>query len=207
MNNSTGITARSLVEDIIKFASMTADDNSDWFYVTLKDNPPRLIRLQQIETEIAVFIPELSGLKDIKMKIENVINGEFIEQRPICYYNELLKDMEKTIKKAEPYWKKTNRWKSSDLCHNFRDLLNFKILISKLLQYNSGIMEISYPYVYSYVRTKGIIQKIEKIGGNEFDQFLSLVIDPIGCSYTIDELVKEHNYPNEDLSEIDIDWM
>jgi len=200
------LTALTLIEDIIKFVSITSN-NSDWSFEKQKDNLPRLIRLQQIEVLVIVFIPELSGLKDIKTKIENIINGEFIERRPISYYNELLLDMEKTIKKAEPSWKKKNGWESSDLRHNFIDLLNFKILMNKLLQYNSGIMEISYPYLYSYVGTKDVIKKIGKIGSNKFDPFLSLVIDPQSSIYTIDELVKEHNYPNEDLSEIDIDWM
>ena len=201
------LSALTLIESIIEFARMTSGDHSDWCFKKQKDNLPRLIRLQQIEVLISVFIPELSGLKDIKTKIENVINGEFIEQRPISYYNELLLDMEKTIKKSEQSWKKTNRWESSDLRHNFTDLLNFKMLISKLLQYNNGIMEISYPYLYSYVGTKNVIKKIEKIADNEFDQFLSLVIDPRKNDYSLEQLINGHNYPVEDLSEIDFDWM
>jgi len=47
----------------------------------------------------------------------------------------------------------------------------------------------------------------EKINTNAIDNFLSLTIDPLGRAIPKSKLVKDYNYPKEDVYDLDFeDW-
>ncbi|MCZ2129670.1 MAG: hypothetical protein LC109_05320, partial [Bacteroidia bacterium] len=76
------------------------------------------------------------------------------------------------------------------------------IKLNEILNFNDGIMEISYPYLYSYTLTNSISRKIIF---KEIDLFLSLVIDPDNRNFSKEILVKANGYPDENVYHIDLD--
>ncbi len=73
------------------------------------------------------------------------------------------------------------------------------------LGHNRGIMEISYPFFFSYIVTKSISDSM-RMKVKELEVILCLFIDPFQRRFTMGELVKNFDYPEEDLFEIDLDW-
>ena len=67
-------------------------------------------------------------------------------------------------------------------------------------------MEISYPYYFPYLVTNSISDsmgpKLRKLRS-----IITLLIDPFKQRFTEAKLVKEFDFPKEDLFEIDLDWM
>ncbi|QQS28712.1 MAG: hypothetical protein IPM47_17980 [Sphingobacteriales bacterium] len=65
-------------------------------------------------------------------------------------------------------------------------------------------INIRQPYFYAVIMTDEIS---EKINTNAIDNFLSLTIDPLGRAIPKSKLVKDYNYPKEDVYDLDFeDW-
>jgi hypothetical protein len=85
---------------------------------------------------------------------------------------------------------------------NYQRSLEFKILANGLKELNSGIIEISYPYFYSYLMTKKIATKIDT---SEVDSFLCSVIDPDNIVFSRKTLIASHGFPPEDVYDIHLE--
>ncbi len=202
MNNTYKYSAINLLEKIIEFTSMTPNPE-DWSFKLQKFNDPRFIRLQQIMSLFWAFIPGLNS-KEIRDDLENFYSGDFILTRKTNDYHKLIDLMDNTISKSDFGIEPKREIYSDHLQFNYRELLNYYIGMNKLA-HNCGIMEISYPYFFSYIVTKSISDsmrlKVEELGA-----ILSLFIDPFQRSFTMEELIKDFYYPEEDLFEIDLNW-
>ncbi|MDZ7615210.1 MAG: hypothetical protein U5K51_17055 [Flavobacteriaceae bacterium] len=111
--------------------------------------------------------------------------------------------MDKIITESNYRPEKRDEWTLDELQHNYTDLIRFKRSSNKVLNQNSGIMEISYPYFYSVIMTNKISSKLNT---KKIDAFLSMVIDPLGRTFSKEELVKAYNYPKENEFDVDTDW-
>ena len=82
---------------------------------------------------------------------------------------------------------------------------SLKVVLLGQIDYIVGyrIMEISYKYFYSFIMTDQILSKLNS---KKIDSFLSFVVDPLGRTFSISELVGKYNYPKEDVCDIDLDW-
>ncbi len=202
MNNSYKYTAVDLLNAVIEFTGMTPNAE-DWSFKVQKLNDPRFIRLQRIMSLFGAFVPETLA-KDERESIEKFYSGDFIQTREIEEYGKLIDLMHDTISKSDFGIGSRREIYLDHLEFNYRDLLHFYTRMKKL-SYNGGIMEISYPYFFSYIVTKSISDSMsQKV--KELEAFLSLFIDPYQISYTLSELIKDYEYPEEDLFEIDLDW-
>ena len=56
MNNSPTYTALDLLDKVIDFTNMTSD-STEWTFEKQQYNPPRLVRLQQIQALMEAFVP------------------------------------------------------------------------------------------------------------------------------------------------------
>ena len=205
MNNSFKYTAVDLLKKVIEFTNMTPNPE-EWTFEKQVDNDPRFVRLQQIQALIWAFIPELLCSKGIRENIESFYSGEFIQTRQIEDYGRLLDNMDKTISKSSFYDAPKEKIDLNDLQDNYRDLLNYYLKLNNLLSHNKGMMEISYPYFFPYLVTNSISDsmgpKLRKLRS-----IITLLIDPFKQRFTEAKLVKEFDFPKEDLFEIDLDWM
>jgi len=204
MNNSSQYSAVDLLEKVIEFTNMTPDPN-DWSFEVQMKNDPRFIRLQQILSLMLAFVPELYFLKEIRESIENFYTGEFIANKSIKEYSNLLDEINKTIAKSEFKGAREGKINVYDLQDNYRNFLNYYLKLNKLVNHNKGMMEISYPYFFPYILTKEISQSIDS-EAKKIKAILASYIDPKNRIFTEDELIKEFDYPTDDLFEIDLDW-
>lgn len=204
MNNFSQYTAADLLEKIIEFTNMTPNPK-DWSFEVQMKNDPRFIRLQQIRSLFWAFTPELYFLEEMQESIENFYSGEFISNRKIENYHKLVEKIDKTISKSTFCGAPKKKIVSYDLQNNYRDLLNYYLKLNRLVNHNKGIMEISYPYFFPYIVTNSISDSISLKAG-KLKTILALFIDPNKRRITEDELIKNFDYPTEDLFEIDMDW-
>ena len=200
-HDPTEITGITLIEKLLEFTSMTTDSSS-WTFEKLKDNESRLVRLRQIDCLLKIFVPEIYKSTDLKYSIENVLNSNFIRLRKDKEYSNLFVKMDNLILKSKYPVQKQEEWTVYELEYNFKNLVNYKIKLNEILNFNDGIMEISYPYLYSYTLTNSISRKIIF---KEIDLFLSLVIDPDNRNFSKEILVKANGYPDENVYHIDLD--
>ncbi len=195
------ITGITLIEKVLEFVAMIPD-SSNWVFNQMKLNSSYEIRYRQIDVLLNYFTPEIYNKQDLKISIKHFLQGDFIELRPLSVYKDILAEMDNTIQTGKITMPQQRPWLIGDITSNYCDLINFRKKLNRLLMQNNGIMEISYPYLFSVEITDQIIRNIDtKI----MDKFLGLVIDPSGQMVTKERLVNDYNYPTEDVYEIDAD--
>jgi|GEM_PF-2461329 len=200
---ATQIMSLTLVNKICEFIYLTPKEN-DWSFEAQIDNPPRLIRLKQIDCLINLFVPEVKHLKKVKSKIKYVINGNFIVKRNIGSLRNVISRMEERIS-----WSIYKKQYGSELnlevlqC-NYAPLFKFKIDLAKFQNYNSSILNNCFEVCYIELVSNDIINNINS---DVLDSFLSEIIDTENRTYDKSELISIYNYPSEDLFEIDCEWV
>lgn len=204
MNNLHGYTALSLLEKLIEFIEMT-NESVEWSFEEQSGNPPKLVRLQEIQSLMKAFVPELITLNDIRWSIENFFAGNFLLNRSLEEYSKLIHMIDKTIDVSRLSGTPKVKLDVYDLRTNFSDLLDFYIKLQKLLNHNLNYMEINYSYLFSYVVTDAIngFIRSETIA---ISNLLVEFIDPQKRSFTEEELVANFKYPAVDLIGLDHDW-
>ncbi|HET6558256.1 MAG TPA: hypothetical protein VFG54_13135 [Prolixibacteraceae bacterium] len=205
MNNSPKYTALHLLEKVIEFTHMTSDP-VEWSYEEQKGNPPRFIRLKQIHSLIDAFIPELMASKDIRQSIENFFVGNFLITRPVMEYFDLTGKIDKAIENSRFSGVHKKKLDVFDLRSNYCNLMDYYLKMKSLINHNNGMMEISYPYMFSYIVTDSVSEAL-KSKGETISNLLVEFIDPKNQMYTEEELVSLYNYPVLDLLEMDQEWM
>lgn len=205
MNNSPKHTALHLLEKVIEFTTMTSDP-VEWSYEEQKGNPPRFVRLKQIHSLMNAFSPELMPSKDIRQSIENFFVGNFLTNRPVEEYSDLAGKIDKAIQNSRFSGAQKKKLDVFDLRSNYCNLMDYYLKMKSLINHNNGMMEISYPYMFSYIVTDSVSEviksKVEKISN-----LLVEFIDPMNHVYTEEEMVSLFNYPVVDLLEMDVEWM
>ena len=201
--DATIITAHVLLNKVFEFTSMTTDE-SEWSLELQKDNPPRLIRLQQIEILLNIYLRELKNNSTLNDKINYLLKGSFIQQRNIKNYQDCFAEMDNLIGQSGYKAPKEKEWNWYDLQENYLEVISYKKQLYQLLNINDGIMEMSYHHSYSVLLTDTINATINT---KPIDEFLALVIDPKKSAFSKNELIRQFDYPVEDVYEVDIDWM
>lgn len=205
MNNSPKHTALHLLEKVIEFTNMT-NDPVEWSYEEQKGNPPRFVRLKQIHALIDAFIPELMPSKDIRQSIENFYVGNFLTSRSLIEYSDLTGKIDKAIENSRFSGAHKKKLDVFDLRSNYCNLMDYYLKLKSIVNHNNGMMEISYPYMFSYIVTDSVSEAIKlkvEVIGNLLGEF----IDPKNHAYSEEEMVSRFNYPAVDLLEMDVEWM
>ena len=205
MNNSPTFTALDLLEKVIDFTNMTSD-SVEWSFEKQQKNPPRLVRLQQIQALMEAFVPSLKPNEDIGQSIKGFYSGNFIIHQPLEKYASLVGEMEKTIVGSKFSNARKKEISATHLQRNYRDLMDYYLKINALLNHNKKYLEISYPYLFPYIVTDGISTSISS-NALIISTLLASFIDPKRQSFTEDEMIKQFFYPEEDLLDLDLDWM
>jgi hypothetical protein len=195
------ITGITLLNKILEFRSNTSDETK-WTLSDLQEDRIKLVRFKQIQCLIELFVPEVYQPNDLSLPIEKLLNGDFIRMRQEKLYKKLFLKMDKVITSASDFFKKYKEWEVTELAFNYRELVEYKIKLNMVLNFNSGILEMSYPYSFSVIISEDISKSIKY---NKMDDFLSSVIDPKKRIFYRDQLIKDHNYPREDVYDMELD--
>ena len=195
------ITGITLLNKILEFKS-NISDTKKWTLADLQRDETNLVRFNQIQCLTKLFVPDVYTPNDLTTSIDSILNGDFINIREERIYKNLFLRMDKVITKSIDFLDKYKEWEVHDLCFNYRDLVEYKIKLNMLLNFNVGIMEISYPYCYSAIISGDISENIKY---NKLDKFLSTVIDPENRIFSRDQLIKDYNYPKEDVYDMELE--
>lgn len=201
-NEPAEITGITLIDKVLEFTSM-APDPSSWTFEEQQPNASRFLRLLQIECLLNLFFPGFYKPQELQYGIESILYGGFIRGRKSEDYKNLFHKMDKVILKSKYDFKKEREWTVHELVFNYNTLLDYKRVLKRLLTFNHGTAEISYHYLYAYIKANSITDKINFKG---IDEFLSNVIDPAKRTFSTATLMKEYNYPSDyDVYHIDDD--
>lgn len=209
----------NLLEKIIEFTTMTPDSN-EWNTSALKSNPPRLIRFKQIRSLINAFfehedrqnildnVKSLVGGNANKITIQTLLSGEVLKGKRPEEYSELLTLMKYKVKEREGQINEAEFDRPFvNLIMSYQHLVQYKRHLTDLLTSNSGWLEAgSITSRFSIYLTESITVNLE---GKyfELDRALELYINPRGLSFTKEELISKYNFPNENLDEVDFNYI
>ena len=201
------ITGITLIEKALDFMSLTSD-KSKWTFEKQKDNPPRFMRLQQLNVLLKFFTPETFDSHNIALGLDNLINGEFILHREMGKYDIVFNnfnDMNAEIYNMWPLHPKIEKWDLWDLQVNYTRIFEFKRRVNTLIYFNSGFLEGSGGALYHLAPTENFIKKLDT---THIDNFLSLVIDPLGRTISSDKIIRNNIYPTDDeIYNVDCEWV
>jgi hypothetical protein len=173
---------------------------NNWHLEKLKPNTYSHNRLLKIDALIQAFMPDVYYQNDLAGTIQNIREGKFIYARKLEDYKNLLAVMDKKIESQNIPSNEHDNWSLDLIQFNFKQLLDFKLMVNAVTKFNSGIMEISYLYFYAYTTSQAVIDRIRT---KEIDKFLALVLDPESRWFTQVELVKHFGFPVELAEEDD----
>jgi len=205
MNQKSEFTAIDLLEKVLEFTSMSPNPNS-WNFDSLKSNPPRLIRFQQIDSLMKAFFPYENNHWGIsKVSLESFLEGDFILERDLSDYEETIQYIKDYIREETHDAIETSRIDLDELEFIYSRLLSFKKQLRKIINFNSDVVEASsisarFSYILTSSVSKSIAEKPTKL-----DKTIELLINPKGLTFSADELISKYHYPTEDLIDIDID--
>lgn len=195
----TFITEIDLVNKICEFIDYVPD-RSEWNEFALESNPPRLIRLQQVNALMKAYLGE-------EMTIQDFIEGNFIKKRSIDEYNAislLVKNHNNTNKLFYDTMKKVH---IRDVKMLFTSLIDYRLKINSAIYHNSGWLVASGNLLEYSIFVTGQINKLILNSLGELNHALSLIINPTSMKFTKSALIEKFGYPSEDLDEIDLNWL
>ena len=75
MANSSTYTALDLLNKVIDFTNRSPY-SEEWSFEKQKENPPRFVRLQQIQALMEAFVPGLASSKEIDSSFKHIYHAE-----------------------------------------------------------------------------------------------------------------------------------
>lgn len=201
-----------LLDIILEFVEMTPSEK-DWNYKSLNSNKPRQIRLQQIHSLLKAFsLIENRNLfektanyfnPDLKVEIKSIINGDFIKNRELEEFNELIAFAKQFLQKNN--YIKDRPIRLYELNFIYPKLVDYKIKLREIIGFNSGWIEASSTFSIFHIMLTNSISSNIKDKYNDLDRTLELFINPKELLFTEKELIEKFNFPTEDLHQIDMD--
>jgi len=210
-------TTKDLLYKTFEFKGMVPNSN-EWNESSLKWNQPRLIRFRRLNALLNAFELTrtekqknnlwtiLSGKKKVKEseltknEIEPFLRGDYIHERESTEYPRIQELIEK-----EKSFKSDSFNKSRDIYSFYHHLMKYRIEVDKVLGHNSGVLEASSLGFRTAISitselNNDLYKKVEEI-----DIMLFEIINPKNLTFEEDILIKEYEFPKEDLDAIDMD--
>lgn len=205
MTTSSKLSALNLLERIIEYVNMT-NDEAEWTFEGQKGNPPKFARLQQIQSLMLAFVPELMASENIRRSIGNFFVGSFITHRTMDEYSDMQSLMYQTIEGSRFCNTKMKKLDVYDLQSIYCNLMDYYLKLKNLLNHNRSDLDTNYVDLFSCLVTDAISESIQS-EAECISSLLGEFIDPGNHAFTEDELVEQFNYPAVDLLDMELRWM
>jgi hypothetical protein len=164
---------------------------ADWTEERLSDNPPRLFRLRQLVALFRAF--------GLPWDPESFVNGKFIEPEHPRYAGILTKLLEETP--MSPGDHSVNH----RLPTYFWILFSYRTRVGEVLSTSDDVLVAGGLFQHAYQMVGDLNQVIQERVA-VIDESLAALVSPEGASFSVEELVRDHGYPDVDLLQIDGDW-
>ncbi len=198
----TSYSIGDFLDKYFEFKSMEID-SSMWNVKSLKGNKPSYIRLLRLNSLIRAF-----GLGE---NLNDFINYSFIKRLKTESTTEIKEDIKQFALSNE---RSKQRWENeSELLNSPR---NYQMLIQQFirfieqmnetLKFNSTWLEASsLTSQYSINKTQNVLKSIDTKALGDIKRILCNLMDPEQRKFAQSELIKNYDFPNDDLEEIDME--
>lgn len=197
------LTAIDVIERFLEFQLMVPD-TALWKDSELRDNLPKLYRLNQLQSLFLAF--DLGEINEFE-------GGGFVKKRPPEAYQPIWdkaqKDFQDLGEFTESHLLNLMKKKESTryMVSLFERLFLYRKKLSEVLAFNSGVLAASGLYYYAFRKTEDFNNQIIKANLESIDNIIGLIISPDSQSFPRKQLIEEFGYPDVDLSEIDMEWI
>ena len=216
MESSKKYTGIDLLDAVFEFVGLTPAP-AQWNARALQSNPPRLIRFKQIESLLSAFFEEKSSLTLMdkakqflsppkKQGIQSVLSGDFLKDRSIDDYGELIQLIQKVVKEKDGPLDKISAIQIPHLLMPYQQLIKYKQQLRDLLRFNAGWLEVSSASSWFSICVTDSISSHLKGQYGDLDLALELFINPRKLSFTEATLKEHYKFPLDNLSDIDMDY-
>ena len=190
-NNRT-ITAHNLLAGFLELRGLTPEFES-WTEERLSENPPRLIRLRQLEALFQAF--------GVPWNPRSFVEGKFIQPEH-SRYDSLLTKLSAELQEETTHsvWTDRNR-----LPRFFATLFDYRMRLEGALSFSNLILSASGLFKLAYDKIC-VLNRIIQNNIVNIDDTLAVLISPEMTAFPIEQIVRDYGYPDVNLCEIDEDW-
>lgn len=166
----------------------------DWTEERFAGNPPRLFRLRQLAALFRAF--------GVPWDLQSFVGGRFIQpEQP--RYDALLSRL--ATEMAEDMGLGGMEVYRHQLPAFFAILFDYRTRVDSILSFSGGVTEASGLYLYAHRKAADLNRSIESHVA-VIEDILAVLISPEAATFSVGQLVRDHGYPDVDLSAIDEDW-
>lgn len=183
-NKITGLT---LLEKINGF-TMHSQGPEEWEF---DQWDPNSYQIKQISILCEIFTPECYHPVSIESIFKKIMSGSFILYRSMDTYKDLFTIMTDKVNSKYRY-PIDLEWDLYRLQNDFENLYDFKLKIERITKSGGNVIEMSPEYSFAYNLKKRVSMNINL---TEINEQLCSVVDPTNRVFTLDELIKDYNYP------------
>jgi hypothetical protein len=169
---------------------MMVPDLSHWNEKRLGDNVPVLVRLQRLMSMFRAF--------QISWDPSEFSQGNFIDPRQ-DKYAPLLR---KLINSTPEIQRHGLRVRADQMAGCFNVLLSYRINVEKVLSFNSRLLEANWLYLTALNKTSRLNNAIRQ-NLSVIDEILAEFICPDQREFTVENLIRDYEYPDVDLFMLD----
>ena len=188
-------TAKDILDMYLEFVYMEPDKNvwdEDW----LQNNEPKLFRLKMLKPLFRAF--DLGEIKDFD-------DGSFILKRKLEDYD-FLKNKIVADLGAKPGHAMSQALDPSDIAYMFQTWLLQLLECEKVIKAYSWVIMVSEQTYYTFHKIKEVNMAIRQSTA-DMNSIMCSMMSPSGKTIAREELVRNFDFPDVDLSDIDAAWM
>jgi hypothetical protein len=195
VENEVNFTAKDVLDLYLEFEGMQPEQDT-WAEGSLQDNPPRFYRLKALGSLFRAF--EMGDIREFA-------KGTFVLKGKIEDYSALIKQMKSELKTVTKF-RKGEQLTLNEIAFLFKRLLEYRRRWDYVTGFSSGLYACSAKYRYAFYKIDQVNSEIQdKI--SPVNDILSSIMSPDGKVVSKEELMKLFNYPDEDFSDIDDEWI
>jgi hypothetical protein len=190
------ITAQDFIKIYIELKALSPVAEK-WSEEYFHDNPPRLVRLNQL-----VSLKKAFGINENWAQFDR---ADFIVRFPIEAYDSL-KQKIKHLKNTESWNKQPfEKFIYADMVKIFRLFVKFLAIERELMESTTWFsLTYSLGQMYGYEQTNSYFTPTKSKKTKAMIEDLAFMIDPLNLSFSESELISKYGYLKVDLEDIDL---
>lgn len=165
-----------------------------WSETYFIEKQPILIRFKKLNALLSA----------VNCNLSTFVNGEFLEDDDPELLEAILFEINKTYPKLIKRLNEYEVVNTKKLNFLFKRLLEYRMKVELLFDCNSNVLAVSGFHTLPINLTYQINKKIKR-QTNIIENILVLLVEPMFCMVTFEMLVKNFDYPDVDLDEIDLE--
>jgi hypothetical protein len=192
-DSSKSVTGRDLLHLYLELRGMVPDFR-EWREDRLGANPPRLVRLKQLTALFRAF--------GIPWSPNTFGDGSFIAEGDPKHAPLLARAASQMPAAAT----QVHGPRGHQLPALFSILLHYRAVVEQALSFSGSVLDAGGLYYYAHWNV-GKLNEVIRQHVQIIEGILVELISPDARTFTVGELVRDYGYPDDDLHQIDVEWL